>query len=139
MQIKHTPLFDIPFLEKHYSGKDGVPVKYVCTSATNLNSTFAVDIYYRASPHSEYGSHYFGLYRTPYAGGATITITDVDCIESLTFGMIECDGKYHYSQHRNDCNKINGKMIDGGRACIRSGEHDVYVFKIQDGEFVHSK
>jgi hypothetical protein len=27
-------------------------------------------------------------------------------------------------------------MIDGGRAYIRSGAHDVQVLKIKDGEFV---
>jgi hypothetical protein len=50
--------------------------------------------------------------------------------------MIEDDGKYYYSQHRHDYKVVGDKMIDGGRAYIRSGTHDVDVFKIQDGEFV---
>jgi hypothetical protein len=50
--------------------------------------------------------------------------------------MIDVDGKYYYSQHRHDYKVIEDKMIDGGRAYIRSGAHDVDVFKIQDGEFV---
>jgi hypothetical protein len=50
--------------------------------------------------------------------------------------MIEVSGKYYYSQHRHDYKVVDDKMIDGGRAYIRSGEHDVDVFKIQDGRFV---
>lgn len=50
--------------------------------------------------------------------------------------MIEVEGKYYYSQHRHDYKVVGDKMIDGGRAYIRSGAHDVDVFKIQDGKFV---
>ncbi len=62
-------------------------------------------------------------------------ICNADIVESFDFGMIESKGKYYYSQHRHDYKVIEDKMIDGGRAYIRSsGEVD--VFKIQDGEFV---
>lgn len=138
MDIQHQPIFDTAKIEKLYSEKDNVTVKYVCTSATNKNATYAADVYYRATPHPEYGNYYFGLYKNPHATGNVI-IVNADTIEALAFGMIEADGKYHYSQHRHDYKVINGKMIDGGRAYIRSGAHEVNVFKIQDGEFITSK
>ena len=134
MNIQHSPLFNTAKVEKLYSEKDGVPVKYVCTSATN-DGTLATDVFYRATPHPEFGNRYFGLYRNPYAGDATIMITNADSIESYEFGMIEDDGKYYYSQHRHDHKVVGEKMIDGGRAYIRSSGK-VDVFKIQGGEFV---
>lgn len=137
MNIKHHPLFDTARVEKLYSEKDGVTVKYICTSAIGSEAR-AMDIFYRETPHPEFGNRYFGLYNA-YAYGdvrGTIMITNADPIESLEFGMIEVEGKYYYSQHRHDYKVIEGKMIDGGRAYIRSGAHDVDVFKIQDGEFV---
>ena len=62
-------------------------------------------------------------------------IANADPIETFTFGMIEHDGKYYYSQHRHDYKVISGKMIDGGRAYIRSSGQ-VDVFKIHNGKFV---
>ena len=135
MNIQHSPLFDTARVEQLYTEKDGVEVKYVCTSATN-GGTLATDVFYRATPHPEFGNYYFALYRNPFADNAEIMITNADPIESLEFGMIESKGKYYYSQHRHDYKVIDDKMIDGGRAYIRSGAHDVDVFKIQDGEFV---
>jgi len=135
MNINHSSLFNTQEVEKLYTEKDGVPVKYVCTSATN-GGTLATDVFYRATPHPEFGNHYFGLYRNPHADNTEIMICNADSIESLEFGMIEDDGKYYYSQHRHDYKVVRDKMIDGGRAYIRSGTHDVDVFKIQDGEFV---
>ena len=136
MNIQHAPLFNTAEVEKIYSEKDGIPVKYVCTSATYGTADFAADVFYRATPHPEFGNHYFGLYRNPYASDATVMIANADPIESFEFGMVEDDGKYYYSQHRHDYKVVGDKMIDGGRAYIRSGAHDVDVFKIQDGEFV---
>lgn len=139
MNIQHSPLFDTAKVEKLYSEKDGVTVKYVCTSAPNEHATYAADIFYRETPHPEFGNRYFGIYRATGYGAALepqIMITNADMIESLDFGMIESKGKYYYSQHRHDYKVIDDKMIDGGRAYIRSGAHDVDVFKIQDGEFV---
>ena len=136
MNIQHAPLFNTAEVEKIYSEKDGIPVKYVCTSATYGTAEFAADVFYRETPHPEFGNHYFGLYRNPYADNATVMIANADPIESFEFGMIDVDGKYYYSQHRHDYKVVDDKMIDGGRAYIRSGEHDVDVFKIQDGRFV---
>jgi hypothetical protein len=135
MNIQHSPLFDTAKVEKLYSEKDGVPVKYVCTSATYGTANFAADVFYRATPHPEFGNHYFGLYRNPYADNATVMIANADPIESFEFGMIDVDGKYYYSQHRHDYKVISGKMIDGGRAYIRSSGQ-VDVFKIHNGKFV---
>jgi hypothetical protein len=44
MEIKHEPLFDTAKVEKLYSEKDGVPVKYVCTSATNMPIMLLISI-----------------------------------------------------------------------------------------------
>tara|TARA_B110000503_G_scaffold31607_1_gene51108 strand:- start:411 stop:827 length:417 start_codon:yes stop_codon:yes gene_type:complete len=136
MNIQHSPLFDTAKVEKIYSEKDGIDVKYVCTSATYGTADFAADVFYRATPHPEFGNYYFGLYHNRFADEATVMITNADKIESFEFGMIEDDGKYYYSQHRHDCRVIEDKMIDGGRAYIRSGAHEVKVFKIKDGVFV---
>ena len=137
MNIQHEPLFDTAKVEKIYSEKDGVEVKYVCTTAIQEHAEFAADVFYRATPHPEFGNRYFGLYTNHFhQDKPTVMITNADSIESLEFGMIEVEGKYYYSQHRHDYKVIEDKMIDGGRAYIRSGAHDVDVFKIQDGEFV---
>jgi hypothetical protein len=133
MNIQHDPLFDTAKIEAHYTEKDGVEVKYVCTSALG-SEEFATDIFYRATPHPQFGNRYFALYYHPMRD--SLMITNADVIEDLEFGMIEVDGKYYYSQHRHDYKVVEGKMIDGGRAYIRSGAHDVDVFKIQDGKFV---
>jgi len=62
-------------------------------------------------------------------------ITNADIVESFEFGMIEDQGKYYYSQSHHDYKVVEGKMIDGGRAYIRSSG-TAEVFKIQDGAFV---
>ena len=136
MNIQHYPLFDIAKVEKLYTEKDGVEVKYVCTTAVQQHAEFAADVFYRATPHPQFGNRYFAIYRNPYADNASIMITNADRVEDFEFGMIEdADGKYYYSQHRHDYKVIEGKMIDGGRSYIRSGGR-VDVFKIQDGKFV---
>lgn len=135
MNIQHYPLLDTAKVEKHYSLKDGVEVKYVCTSAVQEHAAFAADIFYRATPHPEFGNRYFGLYHNLYADDAVVMITNADCVENFEFGMIEVDGKYYYSQHRHDYKAMGDKMIDGGRSYMRSGGK-VDVFKIQDGKFV---
>ena len=137
MNIQHSPLFDTKKAEQLYTEKDGVLVKYVCTTATQEGGDFAADIFYRETPHPVFGNYYFGLYHDHMRGH--MMITNADTVESFDFGMIESKGKYYYSQHRHDYKVIDDKMIDGGRAYIRSGTHDVDVFKIQSGEFVRYK
>jgi hypothetical protein len=134
MNIQHSPLFNTKKAEEIYTERDGVLVKYVCTTATQEGGDFAADIFYRETPHPVFGNYYFGLYHDHMRGH--MMITNADTVESFDFGMIESKGKYYYSQHRHDYKVIDDKMIDGGRAYIRSGAHDVDVFKIQDGEFV---
>ena len=139
LPIKHAPLFDTAKVEKIYSEKDGVPVKYVCTTATNVHATFAADGFYRATPHPEFGNRYFGLYRNPYADSAEIMITNADAVEDFDFAMIkDRDGNYWYSSHRHDCLFMDGSMIDGGRSYVRSSGLVEY-FKIKDGEFIQNE
>ena len=136
LPIKHAPLFDTEKVEKFYSEKDGVPVKYVCTTATNVHATFAADVFYRETPHPEFGNRYFALYRNPYSENAEIMITNADTIEDFDFAMIkDKDGNYWYSSHRHDCLFMDGSMIDGGRSYTRSSG-PVEYFKVKDGKFV---
>lgn len=131
--IKHEPQFDTQKIVDIYSEKDGVPVKYVCTSALG-SEEFAMDIFYRETPHPTFGNRYFGIYQHPYSGN--IMITSADKIESAGFGMIkDTEGTLHYSSHRHDYKVIDGKMIDGGRAYVKTNSHVIY-YKIKDGEFV---
>lgn len=134
MVIKHEPIFDTRKIEEHYTEKDGVPVKYVCTSALGMQD-FAVDVFYRATPHPEFGNHYFGLYRNMFAAGAGILITNADIIENLDFYMVEDSaGDLVYSAHRHDYRVVdNGNMIDGGRAYFRTNTNTRY-FKVDGGE-----
>tara|TARA_B110000503_G_scaffold136139_1_gene217968 strand:+ start:63 stop:476 length:414 start_codon:yes stop_codon:yes gene_type:complete len=130
MNIHHEAQFDTAKVIAIYEKKDGVPITYICTTDISA-SDVPMDVFYRATPHPEFGNRYFGLY---YRNGS-LMITSADKIEELEFGMIEVDGKYYYSQSHHDYKVVEGKMIDGGRAYIRcSGRVD--VFKIQDGKFV---
>lgn len=133
--IKHEPEFDIEKVCKHYSEKDGVPIKYVCTSTTIKEGSQAADIFYRDTPHPEFGNRYFGLYQN-HSGN--IMITNADRIESLEFGLVEDDdGNLQYSAHRHDYKKFeNGNMIDGGRAYIRCAANEVKHYVVRNGEMV---
>ena len=130
--IKHDNIFKTDAMAEHYSKKDGVEVKYVCTSALG-GETMAMDIFYRDTPHPEFGNRYFGLFIDQQD---RVMITNADRIEGAEFAMIEdSDGNLHYSAHRHDCKIIGDKMIDGGRAYIRSSG-DVVLYKVRDGELV---
>jgi len=133
--FKHDPILNIDKVEKFYSEKDGVAVKYVCTSALG-NEAQAMDIFYRETPHPEFGNRYFGLYINHMD---QVMITNADKIEAAEFAMITDDnGDLHYSAHRHDYKVIDGQMIDGGRAYIRSNGA-VNVYRIKDGEFVQAE
>jgi hypothetical protein len=131
MNIEHEPNFDVAIVTETYSKKDGVPVKYVCTTDLRA-SDVPVDVYYRSTPHPEFGNHYFGLYHDHVRGH--MMITNADIVESLEFGMIEVDGKYYYSQSHHDYKVVGDKMIDGGRAYIRSS-HGTVAMHIKNGKF----
>ena len=139
MNIKHRPIFNTERVCKLYSEKDGVPVTYVCTTALG-DGTQAVDVFYRETPHPEFGNRYFGLfYVDRYSTWEEISITNADRVEDLTFDMIEVDGQWHYSQHRHDFYSVGGTSIDGGRAYIRLvGDINVprTTLKVWNGEFV---
>lgn len=133
--IKHEPLFDTQEICEHYREKDGVPVTYVCTSALG-DEERAMDIFFRETPHPEFGNRYFGLYRNDFTGD--LMITNADRIESVEFGLIEDDaGDLQYSAHRHDYKRFeNGNMIDGGRAYIRCAANEVKHYVVRNGEMV---
>ena len=136
MDIKHPYQFDREKIESHYTEKDGVPVKYVCTTDLKA-SDVPVDIYYRATPHPEFGNRYFGLYHDNVRGH--MMICNADIVEDFEFGMIkDSDNNWYYSSSHHDCIFIEDKMIDGGRQYIRSTGLDG-VFKIENGRFVQKE
>jgi hypothetical protein len=131
MNIKHYPITNISQAEKLYSEQDGVPVKHVCT--TEFHDVIA-DVFYRETPHPEFGNKYFALlFRDD-----KLYIANADQVEDLTFGMVENDeGDLEYSQYRHDYKSFkNGNMIDGGRDYIRSSGK-VRVFVVRDGIMKH--
>jgi hypothetical protein len=131
MDIKHPKIFDTDIVESHYTEKDGVPVKYVCTTDLKASDRPA-DIFYRGTPHPEFGNRYFGLLRN----NDRVLITNADMVEDFEFGMIkDKHNQWFYSSSHHDCIFIDGKMIDGGRKYIRSTGTDG-VFKIKNGSFV---
>jgi hypothetical protein len=134
MNIKHAPIFNTQKVIKHYSEKDGVDIKYVCTSALG-DEAIAMDIFYRETPHPEFGNRYFGLYQNPFT--KQVMITNADNIEKQHFSMIQDKkGDFHYSAHRHDYKLVDGKMIDGGRSYLRTNTSELHHFYIKDGEFV---
>ena len=131
MDIKHPKIFDTDTVESHYTEKDGVPVKYVCTTDLKASDRPA-DIFYRGTPHPEFGNRYFGL----LSNNDRVLITNADMVEDFEFGMIkDKHNQWFYSSSHHDCIFIDGKMIDGGRKYIRSTGTDG-VFKIKNGSFV---
>lgn len=140
MNIIHKPIFDTDKIIKHYEEKDGVPIHYICTSAINMG-TLAADIFYRETPHPEFGNRYFGLYNNSYFGNSTIMITNADPIETLDFTMVDINDKLYYSQHRHDFHTIGDVSIDGGRAYIRlvgNLNYPTVTLKVKNGEFVNA-
>lgn len=142
MKINHWPKLNVEKVEKLYSEKDGVPVKYVCTSAKDSSSQ-AMDIFYRETPHPEFGNKYFGLfYRYDiYTINKYLMITNADAIEGVEFHMALGSEGWDYSQHRHDFREVTGTglYLDGGRAYGRMvGDLTVptKTFVIRDGEFV---
>lgn len=135
LPVKHNPLFDVEKISEHYSKKDGVPVKYICTTELSV-SDVPMDVFYRATPHPEFGNRYFGLY---YRNGS-LMITNADKVENLDFGVVEVDGFYHYSQYHHHYNAVNEQVaIDGGRQYVRvatSSVDDFTILKVKNGEFV---
>ena len=132
MNIQHEPLFDTAKVEALYTERDGVEVRYVCTTDLRA-SDVPVDVFYRATPHPEFGNRYFGLYHDHVRGH--LMITNADVVEELEFGMIEIDGMYYYSQSHHDYKVMGNKMIDGGRHYIRSNGGAVSM-RVHNGKFL---
>lgn len=133
MKIKHEPMFDPKKVEKMYSEKDGVPVKYVMTSELPERNQ-VMDIFYRETPHPEFGNRYFGIFS---ANGGSTFITNADTIEGCIIVTVKDDnGKCQYSAYSHDYKSFNnGNMIDGGRAYTRCSRQTI-GFKVNDGELV---
>ena len=102
-----------------------------------------MDIFYRETPHPDFGNRYFGLYRNQhFAADGMIMITNADKIEDVEFGMLEGPDGWEYSQHRHDFRYVGACAIDGGRAYIRRvGDLSVPVkcFVVKDGKFVEKE
>lgn len=139
LNIIHQPNLSTEKVIAHYTEKDGVPIKYVCTTSPGMGNV-AGDIFYRDTPHPEFGNHYFSLY-TDYNG--RLMISGADIVETLDFDMIEVDGELHYSQHRHHFNSVKGIAIDGGRAYTKLvgdvSNAIVHRLRIKDGEFVKNE
>jgi hypothetical protein len=131
MNIKHHPQFDTEQVCQTYSEKDGVPVTYVCTTDLNA-SDVPVDVYYRGTPHPQFGNRYFGIYYDAYRDQVMICAADI--VENFEFGLVENDNnELEYSQSHHDYKTFkNGNMIDGGRQYIRSNGNDK-LYRVKDG------
>jgi len=135
MIINHEPLFDREKIIEHYTEKDGVPVSYVCTTDLRA-SDCPVDVYYRDTPHPEFGNRYFGLYYDTLRDH--MMICNADLVEELEFGMVNDGSVWHYSQSHHDYKSFpNGAMIDGGRVYIRSsgGVVGAVLMFVKNGKF----
>jgi len=135
MNIKHAPIFNTEEVCKRYSEKDGIEVTYVCTTDL-VASDVPVDVFFRETPHPQFGNRYFGLYYDHIRDH--VMITNADMVEELQFGMInDKDDQWWYSASHHDCIFVDegNKMIDGGRVYIRSSG-GATVFRVKDGQFV---
>jgi len=134
--IKHFPVTNTDFVVKHYSEKDGVPIKYVCTTDFNVSNR-PVDIFYRETAHPQFGNKYFGI-ALDYESD-NFVIFNADKVEDFTFGMVEDDeGNMQYSRSHHDYKSFkNGNMIDGGRQYVRSSLNS-QIYVVRDGQFVLS-
>src|SRR5210317_742633 len=131
IEINHAPNFNVDEIIKHYKEKDGVPIKYVCTSDL-IASDVPVDIFFRETPHPEFGNRYFGLFYDHIRDA--VMITDADIIDGQEFAMIQGeDGSWYYSSCHHDNVMIDGKQIDGGRVYHRGYGFELFLLK--DGEF----
>jgi hypothetical protein len=132
--IKHFPITNTETVIKHYSQKDGVPISYVCTTDFNCSDA-PVDIFYRKTPHPEFGNKYFGIGVDREDG--SYVIFNADKVEDFAFGMVEDDdGNLQYSEYHHRCKFFeNGNMIDGGRDYVRSSLN-AKIYVVRDGQFI---
>ena len=112
--FNHQSLFKPEPIEKHFTEQDGVPVKYVCTTALGKHDAIAWDVFYRDTPHPEFGNYYFGI-RVNELGETVIANADTVRDFVFTCGYDSFDNLV-YSRHRHDMVYVKGGAIDGGRS-----------------------
>lgn len=141
LRIRHEPIIkDYERVEELYSEKDGVDVKYVCTSTIPGRSTLQTyDIFFRETPHPQFGNRYFGLWVVhnllDKSEEPKLYIGNADPIDNEVFAMIydSHEDEWIYSRHRHDYQTAGGSVIDGGRAYIRGNGY--HLFRLTDGIF----
>tara|TARA_B110000305_G_scaffold114180_1_gene128443 strand:- start:546 stop:989 length:444 start_codon:yes stop_codon:yes gene_type:complete len=129
MEIQHTTVTQIDKIIETYKRTEGTDIVYVCT--TDLITTdFPNDIFYRDTPHPEFGNQYIGI----AVEGDNITVCNADQIVNLHFGIVENDeGLLEYSRSKSEVKEFaNGNTISGGRASIQSNA-PVDIYKVVDG------
>lgn len=130
--IVHKPITNIDKVIAYMAERDGVPIKYVCTTEIRGNNK-PCDVYYRDTPHPKFGNSYFAL--TYY--GDSVIIMDADVVETYEFVCVMYNEQYHYSSYRHDFVEVGGSAIDGGRAYTRMlGNGPFSRFRIKDGECI---
>jgi hypothetical protein len=132
--VKHSPILNVEGVCEYYSAKDGVPIKYVCTTSLTPRGR-AYDIFFRDTPHPQFGNRYFGLFKENDGG----YITGADSVEELTFHCIEGKDGWEYSSHVHDFKYVGDNYIDGGRSYTRLGGNTmprVKSYVVHDGRFV---
>jgi hypothetical protein len=132
--IKHYPVTNTQVIIDHYSEKDKATISYVCTTDF-FKSDRPVDIFYRSTPHPDFGNKYFGI--APSYESDDYVIFNADKVEDFTFGMVEDDdGNLQYSEYHHRCKFFeNGNMIDGGREYVRSSLN-AKIYVVRNGEMV---
>jgi len=132
MNIQHNPITNTKITANYYSVLDGTPVKYICTTELPKVDNRPVDIFYRNTPHPEFGNRYFGI----LFNDDKMFITNADDIEFLTFSMMVLPEGTFYSRYRHDYLTVGDFFIDGGRAYTRTNCQNIVNYRIYDGEFV---
>ena len=134
-EFDHRPLYDTIHIAWWHTQKEETPVSYVCTTALD-DGTIAADIFYRETPHPEFGNRYFGIYQNPC--DLHVYIMNADKVEDFEFkcGVTE-DDRLVYSQNRHDLVEVDGGAIDGGRSYVRViGDVGVLNARVKDGKMV---
>lgn len=135
MNIQHKPILDAQKVCRLYGEKDGVDIRYLCTTSLTENGVVPADVFYRDTPHPEFGNKYFAL----FWGEDGLFICGADHVEVFDFHMLDIDNKLYYSQHRHDFVRVGDNFIDGGRAYFRTNQpSSLRHLKIKDGEFIET-
>lgn len=123
-------IFDIHTVEELFSKRDGVPIKYVCSTGFG-EEIYSSDIFFRETPHPEFGNRYFRLIRH----GESVYVGNADAVEDLNIIAIKKGETWLFSQHRHHFVEGDGGCIDGGRAYTRIiGNPETTLLKVKDGE-----